>query len=146
MRPDIDDIMKLLEDSSLIGYDSSIQNYKVQNFIIKYVEQKVDQALKNKLNRVLASHYCSLISEVKLKISNESADIEDLFNVLEKYEKNIMACLKNLMKINKTKKNRKSKKTRKTFKDEIMMDKLINSDYSEIISRRQTTVLKKTQT
>ena len=85
----------MLQDTSLVVLDLESENFKVQNFIMKYVEFKLQEDIytKIKYNRMLATFYCDNLTKIKKEVSDDLKDIDELYNINEKYEKNILHCL-----------------------------------------------------
>ena len=87
--------LKLLEDTSLLIYDMEAENYKVQNFIKKFVDVHLEdkQEVKIKYNRMLASFYLDMMTVAKKKVNDNKLDVKDLIAKCEEQEKNITICL-----------------------------------------------------
>lgn len=85
----------MLLETSLVVKDLESDNFKVQNFIMKYVEFKLreNEYTKIKYNRMLATFYCDIINRMKKDVSDEIKELEDLYKLNEQYEKNFLLCL-----------------------------------------------------
>ena len=46
---------------------------------------------------MLATYYCQVIGEMKKDVHEKTCEIEELYKTVNRYEKNILACLKYLI-------------------------------------------------